>query len=180
MTPEFRVSFASVFAPTAFMDQKAKYSLVMLFDKSQDISALKELANKTVIEKWPDKEKRPKNLRNPFRDGDEEKPDVPGYENTIFTTCSSLKKPQVVDIERDLIFTEDEFYSGCFARATLTCFAYPSSPEKDRGNRGVAFGLQNVQKLRDGEPFTGRSSAAEDFSEDTTGEPSDSQANMFS
>ena len=34
------------------------------------------------------------------------------------------------------------------------------------GNRSIACGLGNIQKVRDGEPLGGRSSAADDFSTD--------------
>ena len=158
MTPEFRVSFPNVFKPRGFEGQEPKYSVVMLFDKSTDISALKQLAQRAVEEKWPDPAKRPKGLRNPFKDGDTEKPDVDGYEGAIFVNASSKMKPGVVDQNVQPIIDENEFYAGCYARATVTAYAYNKI-----GNKGVAFGLQNIQKLRDGEPFTGRSRAEDDF-----------------
>ena len=34
------------------------------------------------------------------------------------------------------------------------------------GNRGIACGLGNIQKVRDGEPLGGESSAADDFTTD--------------
>ncbi|NMC34274.1 MAG: DUF2815 family protein, partial [Veillonellaceae bacterium] len=33
------------------------------------------------------------------------------------------------------------------------------------GNRGIACGLNNIQKLRDGEPLGGRSRPEDDFSD---------------
>ena len=62
-----------------------------------------------------------------------------------------------------LIFTNildrNEVYSGCYARVSLNFYAFNSN-----GNKGVACGLGNIQKIRDGESLGGRSSATDDFS----------------
>ena len=158
LTPEFRVSFPAVFQPKTFEGQEPKYRIVMLFDKKTDITPLKKLAADAVNKKWPDKSKRPKFKHNPFRDGDEEKAGIEGYAGKIFIGASSKLQPGVVDQRKNQIMTEDEFYAGCYARATLTAYAFDTA-----GNTGVAFGLQNVQKLRDGEPFSGRTKAEDDF-----------------
>jgi hypothetical protein len=165
MTPEFRVSFPSIFKARAFAEgMEPKFSLVMLFDKKTDLSALKKLAAEAVAEKWPDKAKRPKNLKNPFRDGSE-RSDTDGYEGCIFVAASSKQKPGIVDANVQPIISEEDFYAGCYARATVTCYAY-----SQMGNNGVAFGLQNVQKLRDGNPFSGKSKAEDDFEAVDSGE----------
>ena len=67
-------------------------------------------------------------------------------------------KPGVVDQNVQPIIEAEEMYAGCYARATLTAYAFDTA-----GNRGVAFGLQNIQKIRDGEPFTGREKAEDEF-----------------
>jgi len=169
MTPEFRASFPHVFkAHTGFEGQEAKFSIVMLFPKKTDLSALKKAAFNAATEEWGAKEKWPKGLRMPFRDGDE-KPDLQGYEDTIFVTASSKQRPGVVGPSLNTITEEDQaFYAGCYARATLIAFAYNKA-----GNRGVSFSLQNIQKLRDGEPFSGRKKAEDEFEtvEDGSDEP---------
>ena len=161
MTPEFRASFATLFEPKGFQGNDPKYSIVMLFDKTTDISELKNLAKEAVEEKWPDPDKRPANLRHPFRDGDVEKPDMDGYRGKIFVNATSKIRPGVVDQHKVQILDDNPetgFYSGCYARATVVAFAYDKA-----GNRGVSFGLQNVQKLRDGDTFTGRARAEDEF-----------------
>ncbi len=157
-TPEFRAAFAYVFKPRAAMDptQPAKYSIVMLFPKSADLSALKKAAEAAVFAKWGDK--IPKNLKNPFRDG-AEKEDLDGYAGHIFITASSKMRPGVVDGQLNPISEESgAFYSGCYCKATINAFAYDVN-----GNRGVSFGLNNIQKTRDGEPFSGRRKAEDEF-----------------
>lgn len=165
-TPEFRVSFPHVFEKhSGFEGQEPKYSLVMLFPKNTDLKELKRAAFNAATEKWGVKEKWPKGLRMPFRDGDE-KQDLAGYEGTIFVSASSKQRPQVVSNLKDKetgqfprIEKEDElFYAGCYARATLIAFAYDKM-----GNKGVSFSLQNVQKLKDGDQFSGRKNADDEF-----------------
>lgn len=162
-TKKFRVSYPNVFKPTNFAGQDPKYGVTMLFDKSVDLAELRALAKKAVEKKWPDAAIRAKVLgnpkfKNPFRDGDTEKPDTEGYKNVVFIRANSKMKPGLVDRNVQPIIAEDEFYAGCYARATLTAYGYDMA-----GNIGVAFGLQNLQKLEDGEPFSGRKAAEEEF-----------------
>ena len=161
MTPKFRVSFPNVFRPQINKmnpGAEPKYTLTMLFEKDADLSALKKAAGDAVIEKWgADKTKWPKNLRNPFRDqGDKE---FEGYEpGAIFITATSKQRPGLVDQKLQDIIEEKDFYPGCYARATVRAFTYDNN-----GNRGVSFGLQNIQKLADGEPLGGRTRPSDDF-----------------
>lgn len=161
MTPKFRTSFVNVFRPSANKNDptaEPKYSLTMLFAKDADLSALKKAAQAAIVEKLgPDQSKWPKNLKNPFRDqGDFE---YDGYEKgSIFIRASSKQKPGLVDQKNQDILEEKDFYSGCYARATVRAFYYDT-----KGNRGVSFGLQNVQKLGEGDPLGGRTRASQDF-----------------
>lgn len=160
ITPEFRVSFPNVFRtakPMAGATGDPKYGLTALFKKGEDISALKAAAEEACIEKWGPKDKWPKNLRSPFRDAGEKEFD--GYvEGAIFINATSKQRPGLVDANMNDIIDETEFYAGCYARASINAFAYDTA-----GNRGVAFGLNNVQKLRDGEPLGGRTRPEDDF-----------------
>jgi hypothetical protein len=158
-TPKFRVSFPTVFeARENPLNGKMEYSIVMLFDKdSVDLSQLKKAAHDVALEKFGDKLPTLK-LRSPFRDGDEEKPERPEFKNQIFMTVKSTQRPGVVDEAVQPILDQSQFYAGCYARATISAFAY------DRmGNKGVSFGLINLQKMNDGEPLTNRISAEDDF-----------------
>jgi hypothetical protein len=177
LTHEFRASFCNVFEAKSYQGQEAKYSLTMLFDKKVDLAkpatnkkgeplsvSMKEAAFNCAVEKWGPQKDWPKNLRIPFRDGDE-KSDTQGYAGHIFVTASSKKQPGLVDGQRKPILNAADFYSGCYARAEVIAFAYDVS-----GNKGVSFSLQNIQKLRDGDPFGGRRNAEDVFDsvEDTT------------
>ena len=158
-SPEFRVSYPHVFkAHSGFEGQEPKFSITMLFPKDTDLKELKRAALNAAVEKFGPKEKWPKVFRLPFRDGDE-KSDLQGYEGHTFVAASSKQRPGVINGQKIPIIKEDEtFYAGCYARATLIAFAYDTA-----GNKGVSFALQNIQKLGDGEPFSGRKKAEEEF-----------------
>lgn len=178
-TPKFRVSFPALFKAKAFQNQEPKYSIVMLFDKdSADLTAMKKAVFAAATERWGAKEKWPKNLRLPFRDGDAEKGDQPGYENTTFVTATSKQRPMVVDQKRNPISEEDDtIYAGCYARAHINAFAYPKEGVKGI-SPGVTFGLNSVQKLADGERFSGRKKIEDVF--DAVEEEVDDESNFGS
>jgi hypothetical protein len=53
----------------------------------------------------------------------------------------------------------EELYSGAYYRASIRCFAW----EHPTGGKGVSVALDNVMKIKDGEAFSGKSSASDDF-----------------
>jgi len=156
LTPEFRVGFPHVFKPKVFGQGDPKFSVMMIFEKKADLAAMKRIAMQAAKEKWGDK--LPPNFRGPLRDG-AEKAHLEGLgTGVVFTTATTKTQPGLVDRELQTIVSPSEFYPGCYARATVHAFAYDNS-----GNRGVSFGLQNLQKLRDGKPLSGRSRPEDDF-----------------
>lgn len=161
ITPMFRVSFPKVFEPESYKGQDPKYSITMLFDSKADLADMKRAARNAIIEKFgKDKADWPRKYRRPFRNGDE-KSDMDGYAGMTFVTASAKEKnkPNVVNKNLKPIIDESDFYAGCYAHASLIAFWY------DEPSPGVSFALQNVIKIKDGEPFSGKPSAQEDFSE---------------
>lgn len=160
MTPRFRVSFPNVLRPGKPMQPGAepKYGVTMLFPKGTDLSAMKKAAEAACLVAWgPDTSKWPKNFRKPFRDQGEK--EFEGYEaGAVFVTATSSKRPGLVDAQVNEILEEKDFYPGCYARATVNAFVYDKA-----GNKGVSFGLNNIQKLADGEPLGGRTRPCDDF-----------------
>lgn len=162
LTPEFRVSFPWVFTPQKSDDptKAPKYSVTMLFPKNADLSLLKKAAMDVMTEKFgPDKSKWPSSFRNPFRDQKDKADKFKGYEpGCLFITATSKGMPGLVDANVQKIINPSEFYAGCYAVATVNAFAYDN-----KGNKGVSFGLRNIQKTRDGEPLGNRSNPESDF-----------------
>ena len=168
-TPKFRVSFPNVFeAKKNELNGQDEYSVMALFPKGANMIALQQEAERAVIAKWgKDKSKWPTNLRSPFRDQAEKaKRDSDGNlvlpagheEGAIFMNLKTRQRPHVVDEKVQDIIDRNEFYAGCWAIASVNAYAYDQ-----KGNRGVAFGLGNIQKVGDGEPLGGRTRAEDDF-----------------
>ena len=174
-TPHFRVSYPNVFKPKRNdLSGKDEYGLVALFKKGEDLSKLKAAAQKAITDKWgPDKNKWPANLRSPFRDQAERAKDVDGKrilpagheEGAIFINLKSAQRPGVVDQNVEQIIDESQFYAGCYAIASVNAYAYDQ-----KGNRGVSFGLGNVQKVKDGEPLGNRARPEQEFAPIQTAE----------
>ena len=97
-------------------------------------------------------------LKTPLRDGDLERPDDPAYANAYFINANSASAPGIVDADRQPILERSEVYSGVYGRASINLYAFNSN-----GNKGIACGLNNLQKIRDGEPLGGKSRAEDDF-----------------
>lgn len=158
ITPKFRACFVTLFEPRAMEEgKKPSYSVTMLFDRKTDLTPLRQAVKAAIAKKWGNKP--PKMLRDPFRDAGEKSEEYEGFKKGMtFVTARSYDKPQVVDQDVDPIVDKKEVYSGCYCRASITAGAYDQA-----GNKGVAFYLNNVQKLADGEPLGGSSRAEDDF-----------------
>jgi hypothetical protein len=170
-TPEFRVSYPAVFKPR-FNEESGKeeYKVQALFRKGEDLSKMKAVATKALQDKFGNKLKSKsfvKNIKSPFKDqgdciktdenGEEFLPD--GYvEGAKYCEFKSYQKPGVVDKAVEDIVDSSQFYGGCFASATVVAVAY-----EVKGNKGVSFWLQNLQKTKEGDPFGTRSKPSDDF-----------------
>lgn len=97
-------------------------------------------------------------LKTPLRDGDAERPDDEAYADSYFVNANSGTAPGIVDADRNPIIDRSEVYSGVYGRASINFYAFNSN-----GNKGIACGLNNLQKIKDGEPLGGKSRAEYDF-----------------
>jgi len=170
ITGKVRFSYAHVFKPHAMDEgETPKYSVSLIIPK-KDKKTIKKIedACKAALEVGKDKfgGKIPKNLKMPLRDGDEEREDDPNFEGCMFVNANSTTKPGIVDADVEPILDQEEFYSGCYGRASIVFFAYNKA-----GNKGVACALNNLQKLEDGDRLAGGGSTPEeDFGEDAGGD----------
>lgn len=161
VTGKVRMSYVNVFKPRASKPgQEPKYSVCVLIPKTDKATidkvkaAIKAAADAGIGTLGG---KIPANLKTPLRDGDLER-DAPEYKGHFFINANSKQSPNVVDAQVQPILDPDEVYSGCYGRVSLNFYAY-----NQEGNKGIGAGLQNVQKLADGDPLSGRSRAEDDF-----------------
>ena len=168
ITGKVRFSYANVWQPKSINGGEEKYSVSLIIPKKDkqtiaEIQAAIELAKKEGATKFGGKV--PASLKLPLRDGDVDRQDDEAYKGCYFLNANSKDRPGIVDQNVKPILDQSEFYSGCFGRASITFYAF-----NQNGNKGVACGLQNLQKLADGEQLGGRSRAEDDF---TTAEDDD-------
>lgn len=166
ITGKVRFCYVNVFEPTAMVEgDTPKYNVCILIPKSDTktidkIKAAVEAAKQAGKAKLANKNGQlPADaaLKLPLRDGDLERPDDPAYEGMYFVNANSNRKPSIVDKDLNPIMSQDEFYSGCWGRASINFYAFAVQA------KGIAAGLNNLQKLEDDEPLTGGSTASEDF-----------------
>lgn len=163
VTGEVRLSYANIFEAKSIQGGKPKYSVSLIIPKSDTETLAKiERAIDAVLDagigKFGGKRPNKAALKLPLHDGDIERDDE-AYANAMFVNANSTTPPQVVDASLQPILDAAEVYSGCYARVSISFYAFNTN-----GNRGIACGLGNIQKLRDGEPLGGnRISAATDF-----------------
>ncbi len=172
ITPEFKAAYCGIFRATAPRENpegKKKYSMRAVFPPNSDIAAMKSAVKSAISEKWGNAQ--PKNIRLPFRKNSDLDNPIPGVDDdAIICTFSANedRRPGIVDKNLQEIIDETEVYSGAWFRAQIRPYAYDVS-----SNRGVAFGLENVMKVRDDSPLgSGRIPANKAFEGFT--KPSDS------
>lgn len=156
-----RFSYLHCWEPNAVNGSDPKYSVSAIIPKSdtETIDKIKkaiEQAKQDAVSKWGGKV--PGNLKLPLRDGDIDRPEDEAYADSYFFNANSRQAPQVVDKNVQPILDQTEVYSGCYGRISVNFYGYNSN-----GNRGIAAGLGNIQKLREGEPLGGKSDAKDDF-----------------
>lgn len=87
-----------------------------------------------------------------------ERPGDEAYKGCYFVNANSATAPGIVDASCQPILERSEVYSGVYGRASISFYAYNSN-----GSRGIACGLNNLQKISDGVPLGGKSRAQDDF-----------------
>ena len=167
--PDTRWSYANVWEAKSINGGTPKFSVSLIIPKSDTKTVAKVKA--AIEAAYHEGESKLKGngktvpalstIKNPLRDGDVERPDDPAYANAYFFNANSATAPGIVDADRNPVLTRSEVYSGVYGRASINLYAFNSN-----GNRGIACGLNNLQKVRDGEPLGGKTSAEDDFATD--------------
>tara|TARA_R110000787_G_scaffold97665_4_gene201335 strand:+ start:32667 stop:33221 length:555 start_codon:yes stop_codon:yes gene_type:complete len=167
VTGKVRFSYAHVHEMHAMEGGTPKYSVSIIIPKD-DVktlnkvkAAIKSAYDSAVASKFGGKAPKKGQWKNPLRDGDEDR-EQEEYNNAFFINASTTRKPTIVDANRDEILSNSEFYSGCYGRASLNFYGFSVN-----GNKGVAAGLNHLQKLSEGTALGAAISTAEsDFGDD--------------
>ena len=169
VTGEARLSYANLWEPKSINGGTPKYSVSIIIPKSDARTVAKVKA--AIEAAYREGEAKLKgngktvppfaSIKNPLRDGDIERPDDEAYAGSYFINANSATAPGIVDKTCEPILERSQIYSGVYARASVNFYAFNSN-----GNKGIACGLNNIQRLRDGEPLGGKSRAEDDFATD--------------
>ena len=166
VTGKVRFSYVNIFEPRAINGGEEKYSITILIPKT-DVDTYQRIMaeiNKTLQEHVSDvfKGVMPANPSLPLYDGDGLRPSGEPFgvecKGCWVMSAKSNNAPEIVDATCQPIISKNECYSGCYGRVSLRFYAY-----NQNGNKGIGCGLGNVQKLEDGQPLDGRTTASEDF-----------------
>ena len=162
VTGTVRLSYEHVWEPASIHGGEEKYSASLIIPKSDKatVNAIQKAVDTAIEEglaKFGGKKPNKAAIKLPLRDGDAEREDE-AYQNSFFVNANSRTAPQIVDRSVQPILDRNEVYSGCYIRASISFYAFNSN-----GNKGIACGLNNIQKIRDGEPLGGHANAADDF-----------------
>ena len=164
-----RWSYANVWQAKSINGGTPKFSVSLIIPKSdtKTVTAVKN-AIQAAYEEGQSKLKGSSKsvpaltaIKTPLRDGDAERPDDEAYKDSYFINANSATAPGIVDAARNPIIEHSEVYSGVYGRASINFYAFNSN-----GNRGIACGLNNLQKVSDGEPLGGKTRAEDDFADE--------------
>jgi hypothetical protein len=167
--PGTRWSYCNAWEPKSVNGGTPKYSVSLIIPKDDQktvdkINEAMEAAYKEGAGKLKGSSRSVPSfasIKVPLRDGDLEKPDDPAYAGSYFLNANSATAPGIVDADRQEIIDHSEVYSGVYGRASISFYAFNSS-----GNRGIACGLNNLQKIKDGESLGSKISAEDDFADE--------------
>ena len=164
--PNTRWSYANMWEPKSINGGTPKYSVSLIIPKSDKVTV--EKIKKAIQAAYEEGQSKLKGngksvpsrsvLKTPLRDGDLERPDDEAYANSYFINANSATALGIVDADRNTIIDRSEVYSGVYGRASINLYAFNSN-----GNKGIACGLNNLQKIKDGEPLGGKSRVEDDF-----------------
>jgi len=167
--PDTRWSYANVWQAKSINGGAPKFSVSLIIPK--DDTATIDRVNAAIEAAYQEGQSKLKgsgksiptlaSLKTPLRCGDTERPDDPAYENAYFLNANATTAPGIVDADRQPIIDTSEVYSGVYGRASINFYAFNSN-----GNKGIACGLNNLQKIRDGEPLGSKARAEDDFADD--------------
>ena len=176
ITPVFRVSFPNVFqAKKNELSGKEEFSVVALFeiknfseDDKAKWNAINDKIKEMLLAKYGSLDKVPRKLEMPLKNGNEKFNDNPEkylmYKDTMYTTFRTKIKPIVVPASLQGQLTDPkDFYAGCYARASVNISAWDFYEGKSLIKTGVSMYLNNLQKIKDGESFAGRSNPEDEF-----------------
>ena len=161
-----RFSYAWVFKPKKNDDGTEKYSVSFLWPKTdkKTTAAVKKAIEAAIEADANGKRKlkgKTKGIKLPMRDGDTDREGDGAYEGMYFFTANSSTQPGIVDRDKQEILDPRDFKSGDHGYVAVNFYAFG-----EKGNLGIAVGLNHIMKSKNGVALTGSGQTAESAFED--------------
>ena len=163
VTGKVRLSFVNIHKPRKNDRDEDVYSVTAIVPKSDTatMTAIRNAIAAAARKKFPGKpDTFYKALKHVVYDGDGVRPNGeefgPECKGCWVFTASTSDRPGCVD--ENLQPLMEPIKSGDYGRVQVNAYGFDTA-----GNRGVTFGLQNVQLLERGESLSGREDAATAF-----------------
>lgn len=185
ITPVVRLSFPRLFTPRAFKDDpegKKQYSCDLIFESKEDLSqpytgkkiqtvSVRQAITNAIHDYWGEDKKRwPAGMLKPVKEGNQsinKQSDEPnaGYADKFYISAKTGEKmpPKLIDLTGRAL-EEKDLYGGCYVRACIVANAFGV------GQKGVTFYLNQIMKVKDGEPFGGSPRDVFDFGDEADAE----------
>ena len=172
--PKARMGFPALLEPKEGQNGgKPKYSAVFLVPASADITLLKKAVKDLFLAKYGDEQSIPDKVFNPLKQRARDKRSAEtgnryfpeDLDDWYALTASSTQAPGVIGPDGKNVTESNQVYSGRWACASVRPFWFEARDPKNPKvilNRGVSFGLQNVQLLDNDEQWGATRAKAED------------------
>jgi hypothetical protein len=162
-----RLSYPELFEATEYEDKWAYRASLIVCKKTQKdlIKKIQSSEKELIKEMGIDHEEESLKYMG-LRDGDEDKPDKDGYENTMYLSSKRNKdkgRPTLVTRGRKEVESNDGlFYAGCYVNAIVEICLKKNAKK----NQSLIFTeLKAVQFFKDGDSFEGTIVKAHEFDE---------------
>ena len=160
VTPPVRLSFPALFEPkpVAKGSDDEKYQASLLLPPDLDMKPFMDAIVAAAKEKWGGNLPKFPAKNNPIKSCDDK--ELAGYdEGWHYINTKSNYPPTVVDQRRQEIIDPTRIFAGCWCRFHINAYAY----DHPVGGKGVSFGLNAVQLVREDARLDGRRDATELF-----------------
>lgn len=161
VTPPVRLMFPELFraAPVMKDKNKMRFQATLLIPPSVDMKPFHEAVKAAMLADWGAVQ-RISGRSSPFKRCDDQEKQyngmAPGW---VMIRTNSKFAPHVVDQKRQDILEEDRIFAGCWCRFAIHAFTW------DDPERGVSFGLDAVQLIREDTRLDGRKGPEDLFEE---------------
>jgi hypothetical protein len=148
-----------------------KFGATLLFPKMAKLDILDNDVKAAAAKKFGASRKL-STLRLPFRDQGVKEGKLGYVPGNLFFRASSDIRPGIYGPNGKPLTDESTLYAGCWVIATVNAFGFAKKGD------GVTFGLQNIAKIADDEPFGGVNADPDDEFDDML-DGSDDANEMF-